>query len=217
MDDHFIRAIQEELNSHGYELRTDGQLGPKTYQAILNAIGQGAPPAGAAGAETSSPLPPPTLPLQMGEWEPDRMPMRTSADGIAHIEQREGVRLKAYRDSKGIWTIGTGHTAAAGDPKPRPGMVITMAQNDEILRRDLADVEHAINAYVTAPLEQHEFDALASIVLNIGVPKLITSTFLKRINKRSSKASIAEAILMWNKPKEIIGRRKGEAAQFLGQ
>jgi|UPI00055E5A08 hypothetical protein len=40
--------------------------------------------------------------------------MRISAAGRKAIAQREGNKLKAYLDSVGVWTIGVGHTSAAG-------------------------------------------------------------------------------------------------------
>jgi len=42
--------------------------------------------------------------------------MDLSAIGKAVLIAREGRRLHAYRDSVGIWTIGIGHTSAAGRP-----------------------------------------------------------------------------------------------------
>jgi len=64
--------------------------------------------------------------------------MRTSVAGRAAIKRREGEKLSAYKDSVGIWTIGVGHTSAAGAPEVKAGMKITAAQSDEILARDLA-------------------------------------------------------------------------------
>ena len=36
--------------------------------------------------------------------------MNISANGIKLIQQFEGLRLKAYQDAVGVWTIGYGHT-----------------------------------------------------------------------------------------------------------
>ena len=71
--------------------------------------------------------------------------MDTSPQGIEFIRRHEGVRLKAYCDSAGVWTIGVGHTAAAGPPKPRSGMVLTMDQVIEILEHDLARYEDRVD------------------------------------------------------------------------
>jgi len=60
--------------------------------------------------------------------------MKTSATGRLALMQREGVRLHAYQDERGIVTIGVGHTAYAGAPVPYLGMTITNVQADSILK-----------------------------------------------------------------------------------
>jgi GH24 family phage-related lysozyme (muramidase)/peptidoglycan hydrolase-like protein with peptidoglycan-binding domain len=140
--------------------------------------------------------------------------MKTSAAGRAKIAQREGNKLKAYRDTKGIWTIGVGHTAAAGAPAPKAGMTITATQSDQILARDLASVEAAVNSAVKVPVTQNQFDAMVSLAFNIGNGAFKKSTVVKRLNAGDVSGAGA-AFMMWNKPKEIIGRRKTEQAQFL--
>ena len=99
--------------------------------------------------------------------------MKVSAAGRAAIAQREGNKLTAYQDSVGIWTVGVGHTAVAGEPKPAKGMKITAAESDAILARDLGDVERSVLKTVTVPLSQNEFDALVSLVFNIGCRRLL--------------------------------------------
>src|SRR4051812_18210167 len=94
--------------------------------------------------------------------------MRMSDQGRALLTKREGVRLKAYRDSVGVWTIGVGHTSAAGPPTVTPGQTITAQECDEIFRRDLVQYENAVNKAVKVPLAQHQFDACVSLCYNIG-------------------------------------------------
>ena len=60
--------------------------------------------------------------------------MQTSVHGQQKIEQREGVVLKAYRDQRGIPTIGVGHTSAAGPPHVQMGMVISRDEAGQIRR-----------------------------------------------------------------------------------
>lgn len=139
--------------------------------------------------------------------------MKTSDQGRRLLTQREGVRLKAYKDSVGIWTIGVGHTAAAGAPNPVPGMTITAAACEQILIRDLVLYEQAIARALKVPLGQHEFDALVSICFNVG-PRFAQSICIKRLNAGDRKGA-ADAIMLWSKPPEIIGRRRTEQKQFL--
>jgi lysozyme len=142
--------------------------------------------------------------------------MNTSPAGRKVLAEREGRRLKAYRDSVGVWTIGIGHTSAAGAPKVTPGLVITEAECDAIFARDLVAYEMAVNEAVKVPLRQHEFDALVSLCYNIGQAGFARSTVVRRLNA-GDRAGAAEAFLLWNKPAAILGRRRGERAQFLGQ
>lgn len=139
--------------------------------------------------------------------------MKTSDQGRKLLTQREGVRLSAYKDSVGVWTIGVGHTAAAGDPVPKAGLTITAEQCDAILSRDLVQYEEAIERALTVPVAQHEFDALVSVCFNVG-PRFAQSICIKRLNAGNRKGA-ADAIMMWSKPPEIIGRRRTEQRQFL--
>lgn len=139
--------------------------------------------------------------------------MKMSTRGREALKAREGLRLNAYRDSVGVWTIGVGHTAAAGKPIPMPGLTITAKEADDILTRDLGLYERAIDGALRVPVTQNQYDALVSICFNVG-PKFANSTTIKRLNAGDA-AGAADAILFWNKPAEIMGRRKTEQKQFL--
>lgn len=140
--------------------------------------------------------------------------LRMSADGRARLMQREGVRTRAYRDSEGVWTIGVGHTAMAGPPQPKPGMAITRAEVDELLSRDLVKYENIVNRNVRVPLTQGQFDALVSICFNVETALSSKSTIVKRLNKGDYRGA-AKAIMLYNKPPEIVGRRESEQQQFI--
>jgi len=139
--------------------------------------------------------------------------MQISNSGLQKIIQREGVFLKTYKDSVGILTIGTGHTSAAGPPRVTPGLVITKQQNDQILRSDLAPIERQAAQYIKVKVTQNQYDAIISIVFNVG-PKFWAGTAIRLLNKGDYKGA-ATAIMLWNKPPEIIGRRRSEQQQFL--
>jgi lysozyme len=80
------------------------------------------------------------------------MNRRINAVDLALVKQWEGLKTKAYRDVGGIWTIGYGHTGAAGAPAVTPNMVITEAKADEILGADLAKFEERVSRLVRVPL-----------------------------------------------------------------
>lgn len=145
--------------------------------------------------------------------------LRMSDRGRALLTQREGVRLRAYQDSVGIWTVGVGHTSAAGDPHVTPGLELTRAQVDEVFKRDLGQYERGVSEAVKVPLAQHEFDALVSLCFNIGVGAFGRSSLVRALNK-SDRRGAADAFLMWDKAagRVIPGltkRRHAERAQFL--
>ncbi|MFW5186314.1 lysozyme, partial [Pseudomonas aeruginosa] len=75
--------------------------------------------------------------------------------GLDLIKEFEGLRLSAYQDSVGVWTIGYGHTRTA-----KRGMSITGDQADALLIADLADAEDDVERYVRQDMRQNEFDAL---------------------------------------------------------
>ena len=151
--------------------------------------------------------------------------MDLSPIGAAALIAREGRRLKAYRDSVGIWTIGIGHTSMAGPPRVTPGLTITAAECDALFARDVetyvkpvrdalaAHMEAHMDASMAVPLPQHAFDALVSLCFNIGPTAFLRSSVLRRL-RAGDREGAAEAILMWNRPREVIPRRQGEYDQF---
>jgi lysozyme len=136
-----------------------------------------------------------------------------SQAGVDVLADREGNELTAYLDSVGVLTIGIGHTSAAGPPKVYQGMVITADQSHKIFRADNTRFRKEALPLVKAPLYQHEWDALCSFLFNVGTTQFAGSTVLKRVNAKDY-AGVPEALLWWNKPPEIIPRRKGEAHDF---
>lgn len=144
--------------------------------------------------------------------------MQTSSAGRAFIALKEGKRLSAYQDSVGIWTIGVGHTAAAGAPAPARGMTITDAECDAILSRDLAAFEAGVVAAATVSLAQHEFDALVSFAFNVGLGALRGSTLLRKLNSGDRDGAAAQ-FGAWVKAggktlPGLVSRRADEAMLF---
>lgn len=93
--------------------------------------------------------------------------MKTSEAGVAFIAAHEGIVTRAYRDAAGVWTIGIGHTAAAGAPVPKAGMTITRAEAFAILAADLPKYERRVDAALAA-VQQHVFDGAVSFDFNTG-------------------------------------------------
>ena len=146
--------------------------------------------------------------------------MKVSAAGINLIKEFEGVRLKSCKCPAGVWTIGVGHTSAAGPPVVKPGMEITNAQATKILAQDLVQFEDGVEAAVKVPLTENQFDALVSFTFNVGLGAFQKSTLLKKLNAGQYDAIPAE-LMKWTKAggKELPGlvrRRRAEAALWRG-
>ncbi len=129
--------------------------------------------------------------------------------------------MRAYRDSVGVWTIGYGHTSAAGDPVVRPGMVISDVQADQILSRDLMMFESGVSKLLLGVknVEQREFDALVSLAFNIGLGNLRSSSLL-RAYRAGDKMTAARKFMDWNRAggrvlPGLTTRRAKERAWFL--
>ena len=135
--------------------------------------------------------------------------MLLSNNGYVKLRDREGVRKVAYRDTKGIWTIGIGHTG----PEVKQGLVWNDFKVQEAFKEDVKWAVDAVNS-VTQPLNQNMFDALVSFVFNVGKYAFLQSTMKKLLDK-GLYADAAKEFDKWNKPPEIVGRRMGEKAQFL--
>lgn len=132
--------------------------------------------------------------------------MRLSEQGIEFLEWWEDFRPTMYLDIAGLPTIGFGHLIGPGEQHLLTA-TLTRAQARELLRRDCAFFEDAVNSLVTVPLNQNQFDALVSFAFNVGpdidadtIPEgLGDSTLLKLINSRADNSNIATEWAKWNK------------------
>ena len=144
--------------------------------------------------------------------------MRISNNGINLIKQWEGLKLKAYKCSAGVSTIGIGTTRYPNGLAVKMGDTITEAQAIEYFKHDIKAFEQDIARYVKVPLTQNQYDALVSFIYNVGAKAFSTSTMLKRINECEYDRAAAEFV-KWSKAggKVILGlvnRRKAERDLF---
>lgn len=115
----------------------------------------------------------------------------------------ESCKLKAYPDPKTggePWTIGWGHTG----PEVHKGLVWTQEKADAEFRNDLAESELHVREAVTVPLTQGQFDALVSIIYNVGPGSRTKSGIIRLKDGRPS-------TLLW---KLNSGDYGGAAAEF---
>lgn len=118
--------------------------------------------------------------------------MKCSEEVIAKIKEFEGLRLKPYRCSSNILTVGYGHTGK----DVVFGKAITEEQAEQLLRDDLKYFERAINLWRKS-CTQNEFDALVCLVFNIGVYAFKESTLRKKIDANASITEIEDQWLRW--------------------
>lgn len=121
----------------------------------------------------------------------------------AFVQAGEGCRLRAYRDSKGVWTIGWGHTG----PEVVEGLVWTQAHADAVLIADLA--HHAQLLYlrvkptIVDAWPNHQYAALVDFVFNLGAGE--TWTIWKMLNRGITGEAITGQIKRFDKIEEPDG------------
>lgn len=108
--------------------------------------------------------------------------MRASQALHDYLHRREEFRATPYLDAAGIWTIGYGHVIRPHEKKTLTRL--TEPQAAELARRDLDPIElylDAIQGNFSTPLNQHQFDGLASFAFNVGLRAFEKSTLLKLV------------------------------------
>jgi len=131
--------------------------------------------------------------------------LRISQAGIDLVRQYEGLRLTVYKDSAGRPTIGYGHLIKPGE-NFHTG--ITEKKAELMLASDLIATEDAVKRLVNVMLIQGQFDALVSLVFNIGAGQFQKSTLLRKLNA-GDLAGATDEFIRWNK----AGGRVAEGLQ----
>ena len=141
-----------------------------------------------------------------------------SRAAVELIKRFEGYRADAAQLADGRWTIGYGHTLTA-----REGAHVSADDAEALLQYDLIAVSHAVNEHSYTPLNQNQFDALASFAFNIGVENFRRSAVLRRINE-GALIQAACSMEMWRKADfagerividALVRRRSAEKNLFL--
>jgi lysozyme len=136
-------------------------------------------------------------------------------DGLAAIRRFEGLRTKAYKCPAGVWTVGYGHTSAAGPPSVSAATVVTTKAAEEILKKDLEKFEGAVTRLVKVPVTENQFAALVSFTYNVGEGAFAKSTLLKKLNGGNYDA-VPDELAKWTraggrKLTGLVNRRAAEA------
>lgn len=150
--------------------------------------------------------------------------MDISPAGLTMIRNEEGLRLNPYKDSAQNWTIGYGHKIVPGDPYYPQGPLKAISEQQANTQFD-QDVQalgaNIVRQYVSVPLTQAQFDALTSLVYNIGAGNFATSTLLQKLQLQDYNGAAGQ-FGRWiysggKKDPVLIARRNREMQVFLGQ
>lgn len=145
--------------------------------------------------------------------------MSLSLEGVNQICNFEGLKLSAYDDSTGVWTIGYGTTRYPNGKRVSEGDRCSLEQAKTYMQHDLKIFERAVNSAVKVPLKQNQFDALVSLTYNIGVGAFKNSTLLKKLNLGDYKEA-ANQFDVWvnaggKRLQGLVNRRAIEKKLFL--
>ena len=173
----------------------------------VNEIKDLAPVSEPAALPDIQPEIPVEIPMEIGR--------KISQAGIDVLKHFEGCKLKAYRDSVGVLTIGYGSTGS----HVSEGMNISQTEAEELLKKDLARFEKGVENLVTVTINDNQFSALVVFSYNVGLGNLSKSTLLKKLNAGDYDGA-AHEFLKWNKAGGVIllgltRRRDAEAKLFI--
>lgn len=139
--------------------------------------------------------------------------MKIGQRGIDLIKSFESLRLEAYQDSVGVWTMGYGSTLGV-----KPGDVITEDQANTLLAAELLSTQQVVSAAMPKA-RQSEFDAVCALAFNVGNNAIKNSTLLQRHNT-GFRLEAAREFVKWDHAggKELLGllrRRFAEGTLYL--
>ena len=142
-----------------------------------------------------------------------------SDNGYKMIKDFEGLELKAYPDSGGIWTIGHGTIRYPNGDKVQKGDTCTAGQALEWLKNDCRWVDACLDNNIKVKISQNQFDALASFIYNVGETAFRNSTMLRLINANEIR-SAANQFDVWvnvngKRVQGLVNRRNAEKRHFL--
>lgn len=141
--------------------------------------------------------------------------MQLGPKGRALIKSFEKLRYQAYRDQRGVWTIGWGHTG----PEVHEFMTCDDAKADLWLAQDVHNAVHAVINSLDVAVNQNQFDALVSFTFNVGISAAAGSTLFRYVNRGLTDLA-ADQFNLWNHVDGQVSaglteRRAAEKALFL--
>lgn len=133
--------------------------------------------------------------------------------GIDFLIEQEGMKLKSYQDSKGIWTIFVGMTFYPGGEPVKEGDTITEEQGYADFNAVSTDFLNAVGN-TNPSINQNQFNALFSLCWNIGVHGYLGSTVHRLVAADPNDPNIGDGFRLWKKPIELLARRNREVELY---
>ena len=146
-----------------------------------------------------------------------------SEEGLAFLEEYEQYHEFPYQDSQGNWYIGYGSGCKSGEYADG----ISREQARELLRRDLAEKEEAVNSLLVKHgihVTQEQFDAMLSMTHTLGTqwidPEYRFCAYLINGISNYTEVQVVNAIATWchkgsTMVDDLARRRLREAYLFL--
>ena len=209
-------AVRRFQNIH--DLTVDGAVGwPTGETADALHLFAGKPPVSAINSAINYKLPPVA--------ESDALPKSSDPGSVPAATAQftanfEGFSSTPYQDSGGVWTYLFGSTRDPdGNPVTAHTPAGTRALGLQLMQRDLAGADSAINVDVHVPLTGAEREALTDFIYNCGIGNFSSSTLLRDVNA-GNLAGAANEFLRWDQVKGnvligLLKRRQAERAEFL--
>lgn len=126
------------------------------------------------------------------------------AMAIGHVGKEEGLRLKTYKDTVGVNTYCYGETQNA-----KWGATYTKQFCDDLLLKRIDEFANKVESCVKAPMSDKTLVSFVSFSYNIGQAGFCKSSTVRLYNS-GKRVEACNAMMMWTKQKELIGRRTRE-------
>lgn len=148
--------------------------------------------------------------------------MNISKNCLTLVKKWEGFYANAYLCPANVWTVGFGTTVWPNGKKVKKGDTITREEAEKLLEKQVNEHASTIKQYVKVPLNQNQFDALASFQYNLGRHILKGSYLLNYLNTKQWEKA-ANSMMQYNKARVngqlqplrgLTNRRKEEVELF---
>ena len=218
-----LTELQTALQSLGYPMSAvDGILGPQTRAAwaqFKSHIASGDPDSIGPGSVQS-------LQQRLDAAAQPGAPSGVPRQAVAIVKNYEGLRLAAYDDGVGVWTIGYGTTRYPNGAAVRPGDTATQAQAEQYLQNDIGGYAKQLARTVPfwTQMNDNQRAALISFAYNLGPAFYGTSGFetISAALRERRWSDVPAALLLYSNPGSnvyagLLARRKAEGELWQGR